>query len=416
MLKSDQKSYHLIYFFLQPFFTLVYYLKNFRKPHAKNVMWLFTVFYGSTFAIGAESQGMDIVSYVSEVKDLYYLDLNVSQILSHYQNSKEIDVLRTFLAWMVSSFTSNGYYLIIIYAVIFGYFFSRNIWYILERIEGKINYFTIISITCLFLVIPIWNLNGFRFWTAAHVFIYGLLPFVFEGKIKPLIWCFITPFIFHFSFLITLIPLGTYFIFSNRIKVYFFLFVISFFISEFDITQFNNLIDRHVPQSIAERSKGYRNEENVEKLREGEARANMVWYARYYTRVLRWSIVSLLIVIYMGSRNIIKQNKVLLRLLSFIFLFLFFANLISTIPSGGRFLAIGNMIALSFLTLYFQNNIIKEKLNLSKIVSPFLIFFIIISLRTGLYSVSITTLLGNPILAIITFGENISLNDIIKGL
>src|SRR5690554_908098 len=380
-------------------------------------MWLFTIFFAATFAIGVESEGSDVVSYITEVSLLHNLNLNVKEAFLYYMNSKEIDVSRTFLAYVVSLTTDNGFYLIVIYGIIFGFFFSRNIWYVLERLERKIKFFTLILIVTLFLVIPIWNLNGFRFWTAAHVFIYGLLPFIFERKKRSLIWCFITPFIFHYSFLFALIPLSVYLLFGDKIKIYFILFLISFFVSEFDISQFNTLIDQYVPESFAERSKSYRDEDKVEALREGEINTDMVWYAKYYSKTLRWSIVALLILIYWGSRKTIKENQELLRLLSFIFLFFFFTNLLATIPSGGRFLVIGNLIALAFLVLHLQNNKVKKEIHtLSKIATPFLLFFIIISLRTGVYSFSVMTLIGNPLTAIFTLGENLSLNDLLKSL
>lgn len=415
--EHQQKSYHVIYFLLQPFFTLLYYLKNFRRPEAKNVMWLFTVFYAATFAVGVESEGSDIVRYMKEVTTLYDLNLSFNEVVLYYINSREVEVLRTLLAYLVSLYSNNGWYLIIVYGFIYGYFYSRNMWYVLEWIKGNSKVFTVVLIVCMFLTIPIWNLNGFRFWTAAHVFTYGLLPFVFERKKKSLIWCFITPFIFHYSFLIALVPLSIYLLFGDRIKIYFFLFIVSFFISEFDISQFNTLVEQYIPESIAERSSSYRDEDKVEALREGEVKTDMVWYAKYYGRTLRWSIVALLILIYWGSRKTIKENQELLRLLSFIFLFFFFANLLATIPSGGRFLAIGNLIALAFLVLHLQNNKVKKEIHtLSKIATPFLLFFIIISLRTGVYSFSVMTLIGNPITAIFTLGENLSLNDLLKSL
>ena len=37
-------------------------------------------------------------------------------------------------------------------------------------------------IFALILVIPIWFINSFRMWTAFHVFIFGLLPYIFENK------------------------------------------------------------------------------------------------------------------------------------------------------------------------------------------------------------------------------------------
>lgn len=421
MRESHKKSYHFIYFLLQPFFTLIYYLKNFRKPEAKNVMWLFTIFFGFTFAIGVESKGSDILSYMGDIPFLHTLDLNFSGILAYYFSSREVDVLRIFLAYVVSSFTANGFYLLIVYGAIFGYFYSRNMWYILDRLKGRLKFFPRILVICLFFVIPIWALNGFRFWTASHVFIYGLLPFLFEGKKKSLVWCLITPFIIHFSFLVLFVPLGAYLLFGNKVKLYYIFFVLSLFFSAINITKFNHLVESIAPQSFVERSASYRSEKNVESLRlktgRFETNEKEAWYSRFAGEIQKYTISIFLLVFYWTFRKTLKTNKQLLRLLSFILLFYGFANFLSNIPSGGRFIAIANVLTFSFLALYFQNKKINRDLyRLSNFSLPFLIFFILLGFRMSWYSFSLMTLIGNPITAIFTFGENISLNDIIKGL
>lgn len=416
-MNTRNKSYHFIYFLLWPFLTLVHYIINFREPAAKNVMWLFITFYGLTFAIGVENADSDIVRYVANVEMFYKLNFSLNEAVDYYLDSREIDVFRTFSSWGLSKITSNGFYLIVMYGVIYGYFFSRNIWYTLDRLQGKIKPFVLILIITLFLIIPIWNLNGFRFWTASHTFIYGLLPFIFEKKRKSLIWCFVTPFILHFSFLFALLPLVLYLLLGNKVRVYFYLFLLSFFISEFDISQFNTFIEQYLPDSIVERSSAYRVEDKILEQREGGKLNDAVWYVKIYGKALRWSIISLLVFIYWKARRTINRNKYLLRLLSFIFLYFFFANILSTIPSGSRFLSVGNFIAISALALYLQNNKIKKMFySLSKAATPFLIFYIIITLRIGLYSLSIMTFIGNPFIAFFTLGDNISVNDILKGL
>jgi hypothetical protein len=381
-------------------------------------MWLFTIFYASTFALGEESKGSDINRYMGEIPLLHNLNLDFTGILAYYFNSGEIDVLRIFLGFVVSYFTANGFYLIIVYGVIFGYFFSRNMWYVLDRLEGRTKGFTKILLFCLFLAIPIWNINTFRFWTGAHVFLFGLLPFLFEGKKKSLIWCLITPFVVHYSFLIALAPMMVYLFLGNRVKLYYIFFVLSLFMSAINITKFNKVVETYAPQSFVERSSSYRNEEKVESLRtDGAYSSDTVWYAKYSGDALKYTVVSFLLIIYWTSKKTIRTNKDLLRLLSFILLFYGFVNILSTIPSGYRFVKVANLLTLSFLILYLQNNIVKKVLyRLSNAAVPFLLLFIIIALRESWYSFSFMTILGNPITAIFTFGENISLNDIIKSL
>ncbi len=381
-------------------------------------MWLFVIFYAATFGIGVESEGSDIVGYMDEISVLNNLNLDFKGIIAYYLISGEIDVLRTVLALLVSYFTDNGFYLIIVFGFIFGYFFSRNMWYILDRLEGRTKMFTKILLFCLFLAIPIWNLNGFRFWTGAHVFLFGLLPFIFERKKKSLIWCLIVPFVVHYSFLIALIPLIIYLILGNRLKLYFIFFVLSFFMSAININQFNNYVESYTPQSFADRSSSYRIEEKVESFRnETEFNTDTVWYVKYLGDVLGYTLAALLLIFYWTSRKSNQTNNELLRLLSFILLFYGFANILSTIPSGGRFLSVANVLTLAFLALNIQNNRVDQYLyRLSNVAVPFLLLFIVVSLRMSWYSFSITTVIGNPIAAIFTFSENISLNDIIKML
>ena len=415
MRRNKNKTYHLLFFILQPFFTFVHYLINFKKPQAKNIMWLFAVFYGATFAIGDESTGSDINRYVNEIGFLNGISLDMEGALLYFYSSGEVDVLRTFLAVIVSSFTGNGYYLIIVFSVIYGYFYSRNMWYILDRLEGKTKNITRILIFCLFFAIPLWNMNGFRFWTAAHVFIFGLLPFLFEGNKKSLIWCLITPFLIHFGFLVTLIPLGIFVLFGNKFKLYYIFFVLTLFISDINIISFNKVIETYAPQSLIDRSENYREEDKVSQLREGDG-ADIVWYAKYYTIALRYTLTAFLLVICWNYRKGRSTNDNLFKLLGFILLFYGFANIFSTLPSGYRFLKVANLLTLSFLVIYFQEKVVvKSTYLLSKTAIPFLIFFIIISIRLSWYSLSTMTIIGNPITAILTFGDNLAINDIIKG-
>lgn len=414
-----KRSYHLIYFFLQPFFTVIYYTINFRKPAAKNIMWLFTSFFGATFAVGKESENSDINRYIEEITLINNLDLNfnLKDFLFYYQSTGEFDVLRSILAFITSLFTDNGYYLIVVFSIIFGYFFSRNIWYVLDRLEGRLKPFTVFLIFCLFLAIPIWNINTFRFWLGAHVFIYGLLPFFFEGKKKPLFWCFITPFLIHYSFLSALVPLLAYLILGNRIRLYYGLFVFSLLFNEVDIQYFNKLVENYAPTALVERSSSYRTDDKVEELRTGEGDVGKVWYAKYYTEAGKYVLVIFVFVFYWVYKRRQIGNEKLFNLFSFVLLFFAFANVFSSIPSGYRFINVSNLLTLCFLSVYYQNNKVHQSIkNVASLTWPILLLHFLVILRISLYSVSLMTLVGNPLLAIYSFGENIALNDIIKGL
>lgn len=411
-----KKSYHFVYFLLQPLFTTLYYIYNFRKPAAKNVMWLFTIFYGATFAIGVESEGADIVSYISDVPFIRSLGLKPSDFLFYHQTTGEFDVIRNLLAFTLSFFTDNGFYLIIIFGIIFGYFYSRNVWYVLDLLEGKTKPYTRVLIFCLFLVIPIWNMNGFRFWTGAHVYIYGLLPFIYEKKKKSLIWCFITPFVFHYSFLSALLPIVAYLVLGSRLRLYYIAFVFSFIFSEVNLEYVNKLIENYAPTSIIEKSEAYRSEEMKERKAEFKETRETVWYARYYKDAAKYVLALYIFFIYAAYKRKEEDNLELMRLFGFVLLFFAFANVFSSIPSGYRFMKVSNFLMFAFLIVYYQNNRVPRSVaNLTGIAGLFLLMSYLVVLRISWYSFSVMTMFGNPFTAIYTFGENISLNDVIKG-
>jgi len=101
--------------------------------------------------------------------------LTINGAIEYFKYSGEIDVLRTFLSYTISRFTESQAILTMVYAFIFGYFFSRNIWYVFGLLKGKISFLEKVLLLALILVVPIWLINGFRMWTAFHVFMYGLL-------------------------------------------------------------------------------------------------------------------------------------------------------------------------------------------------------------------------------------------------
>lgn len=409
------KSYHLIYFLLHPFFSLIYYLKNFRKKNAKNVIWLFTVFFGFTLAIGKESQGSDIVGYMEEIPLLHGKVFSLSTAVKYFLASGEIDIVRTFLSILVSRFTDNGYYLVIVFAIIFGYFFSRNMWFVLDRLKGKLKPFIVLLIIVLFLVVPIWFLGGFRFWTAAHVFTYGCLHYFYNYEPKKVIWAILTPFLFHFAFLLPLFLLLLHMISGSKLKLYYFFFLLSLLVSEINIGLFNTYIESYAPEILQERTESYRSETALEKLERKQTMNTTVWYAEYQNKFLSWPVFFILIVGYWKFKKFINNDMQLRTIFSFSFLFLGVSNIMANLPSGGRYQSVALLFALSALIIYLQNkNYDKTITNILVMSSPLLSLFVVVSIRESFYLMSFMTILGNPLFAIFSFGENISLNDIIK--
>jgi len=402
-------------FFLNPFSAMLISLKEYMLPYSKNIFWAFCVFYGLTFTIGFETAGSDINRYIEELQYLNNrYEYSTNDIINYFQASGEVDVLRIFLSYIISRFTDSGTILTTVYAIIFGFFYSRNIWYVFGLLDGKLSLLEKLILFSFILIIPIWLLNGFRMWTAFHIFFYGLLPFIFENKKSKLIFVYLSFFV-HFSYIIPIGIVLLYILLGNRLNIYFIVFLVSFFISEINITFFNQYIENYAPRSIVDRSSSYRNEDVIEAEKEASIENTKRWYVKWHSLALRWALFLSITFLFIFGNPIIKIYPEWRKLFSFVLLFFSFGNILMLIPSGGRFNKHASFLALIMIVLYLNQyySDIKFK-RLITILSPVFLLFIIVSVRMGFYFTSITTIIGNPLIAVFNIGETVSLNDLIK--
>lgn len=328
-ISSNQTQWFL--FLIFPFFAVINAFKHYKSSWAKNIFWAFVVFFGFTFGTSKEKSldggSADIFRYEDQVKELHKLDLSFQDIKKLYADNDDVDILRLTIAIVISRFTDSMQLLTAVYGFIFGFFFSRNLWFVFSRIRGKIKPIVLVLLAALFLVNPMWNINGFRFHTANHIFIYGLLPFLFEGKKKG-IFISALSILVHFSFLLPVLILLGYVLIGNRTIFFFGFFLISIVTSEINISRVNDFIDAHAPQSFAKKSSGYRDEEKVEEFREDDAPEDeagndiqVSWHARVYLKALYWSLMAFLIFIFFIRKKLVEINPRYLNSLSFTFLF-----------------------------------------------------------------------------------------------
>ena len=405
---SNSSFYAYLLFLVWPFLSLISALKNYRMPWAKNIFWVFCMFYGYVFVVDFDS-GRDIVGYVAEYQRLYGVEVSVAEYI---QRSERADFLRGLIAVLLSRFTDNPAMLTLVYAAIFGFFLSRNIWYVLERLEGRILPVTMFLLLCFFLVNPIWQINGFRMWTAAQIFIYGLLPYLCEGKLKGLFYSMAAVLV-HFSFLVPVAVLLIYSMFGNRLTAYYGFYISAFFISEIDLAVLNNFIETYTPELIQDRTRGYRGETTVEQYREGDA--DRAWYARLHGPALNYVVMGFLSLFFFTGRKFFEENRYWMNLFCFSLLFYGVAYLFSSLPSGGRYLVVANMASLALIILYIQNRT-HEKLMRWYIwaAAPALFVYAIVAIRLGMDSISVTAVMGNPVIALFTAGIDFSLWELIN--
>jgi hypothetical protein len=416
MSKATTTNSHWILFLLMPFVAFVLAIKNFRSSWAKNIVWAFIVFYGMTFAIGEENKLADISRYVIEVQNMYTKNPGFTTIVKLFKDNEDVDIAKLIIATAVSSFTNSQQVLIAIYGFIFGFFFSRNIWFVIERLKGEVKFSTIILLVAFFLTNPFWNISGFRFFTALHVFIYGLLPYLFEGKRKGILISALS-ILFHFSFVLPLSVLFIYIILGNRLNVYFAFFILSVFVASIDLKAFNEVVENYAPEILLKRTSSYRNEEVAENTKEAgvandQPKTN--WYIVWYETLFHWSIILYLVVLFVRCRKTIQKYKGLLSCFCFTLLFWGVTNTLSSLPSMSRFIHVGVLLALPLIIFCLQLDDLKKILQkLILVTTPAFVLFIVVSIRVGFLSLSVNTIFSNPLLAAL-MDDNIPLNELIK--
>jgi hypothetical protein len=389
----------LVFFILSPLLSLFIALKSYRTSWAKNIMWAFVVFYGLTFVISNE--GMDAFEYAKKLTEMHQSNLSFSELSAKAYTDEEgggLDFIQPLLTYFVSLFTDNYHILYGVFCIVFGFFYSRNLWFLIDGLKGQIKPQVLFFLFLFAMIIPLWMVNGVRMWTAALIFFYGALPFLLYKTKKSLIWCVVAIFM-HFSFMFPLAIMGLFILLGNRAGIYFWLFVFSFFFKQLDLTAANNLMQSYLPSIFQARVQGYTNTEYVEINNELISGNN--FYVLLYEPLLNWTITSLLILAYWKGKQFFEKNQRYNRLIGFTFLLYSISNLVAGVSSFGRFLTVANLFAVSSIIFYLHNSVWPKMI---RKVLPFayagILFFLVVTIRLGFDTTGVMAIIGNPVTAL----------------
>lgn len=354
--KEKYLSYALAVLF--PFAGLVYSLYNWRKPWSKNVFWIVCIYLGLIMILitggSLENTGRDTARYVMWFQQISQSQASLLDIIGNYgQGERSLDLYQPISAWLVSRFTDNSHILFVVYAFVFGFFYSRNVWYILDKHSVSYSKITIIAIALLFLVCPIWSIAAVRMWTAAQIFTFGLLPYLLEKDKSRLIWIILTP-LFHFSFLyITALSL-LFIILLNRaknidryIRIAAIIFIATLFLDSLSLSSVESFLTNISPSGFANRIVSYTDEDYAAAVQQSEDQRN--WYVNASNTILSWGLAIIMISM-VPKKNRSGYSVDLLLLYSL--LIGTFANLVSSIPVGYRFMIVANMFSVSLFLIY----------------------------------------------------------------
>jgi hypothetical protein len=400
------------YFIIFPFYGLIQAIKNYRLPWAKNMVWLFVVFYGYTMY---RPDGVDSTRYIVKLQRLYEeprtWDTFIGSFYSIDEGGGSVDIYEPIMVNFVSLFSNLGNVLFAFYGLVFGYFYSRNIWFLIDEIKIKQNakyiWVLLFAFVC---IIGFWELNGVRMWTAAQVFFFGVYTALMKNEKKGVL-IVLSSVLIHFSFALPIGLFLTYYFFKIPWRFLYIIFISSFFVSLFNVTVVSTFLENNLPTILLPRVKSYTSDVYVETYETLNNQYN--WYIKYSGMIINYAIAFLLSVIYFSKNRKYLSDKKFLKFLSFATILLTAGNFLAQIPSGERYLILAQFTAMASLVIYYVR---FEQLSFKKatlIVTPFLLFFIVISIRKSFDSMSLMTLFTNPVLATL-FDAPIPLIDLIK--
>ncbi len=391
---------------LFPFAGIVYTLNHWWESWAKNTFWLACIYLGAVFIYWPEGtlfgEGADGGRYAMSLIKMYNSSITVNNILGQYLiNENTMDLYQQLMTFFISRFTDNGHVLFAAFAFVFGFFYSRNIWYILEKLPNERLGYLFILVTLYFLVCPITQINGVRMWTALHVFVYAMMPYLLEYDRSKLWWLFITPLI-HFSYLYVALLAIAYVFLPYKIKtqnsffitIAYIVFFISLMVNSINLSSVSSMLAEYSPEAYEGRINGYVNQDLADRNAAALALGN--WYVAGSGIIKGWCYNILLLLLYPCLKRNFDYNDSLWNLYVFTLLFGAFANVGSLIPAGGRFQLVAQMFKVPLILIVamdipFQDRF-KGYLNIALVL---LLIPFVFDIRCLFDYFSITAVAGN---------------------
>lgn len=378
-----------------PFLALLLALKYPREVLAKNLVWVFIVFYGTVFYVAA-GFGLDGESYANQLRIMHETDFSLPDLASSFfaHRGAYQDFYQPIVTFLVSRFSGETWLLFGTFGIFFGYVYSRNVWFLVDRLPRRSGVVVWLLILAFAFVVGIGEgLNGVRMWTALHVFVFGVLHYADRQDPRFLLVSLLSPLV-HFSFLLPSAVLLAFLLLKRFGAAIYVFFVASFFIAALDVALIRQALE-YLPLTMGERAiSGYVDRAEM-MYGASEVRRERVWFL-----TLNHTLVSAFI--FLGATWLfLRKAHQRVDVIRFVFLFGMLVyggvNLVDHVPSAGRFSSIGEMLILAAFIMFLSDRVRAKKLDfqVAAMLLPLLAIHFALGFRELLYFSSIWLVAGN---------------------
>jgi len=363
---------------------------------------LFTAYYGFTLVISNE--GMDANRYRDFFISLSYTDIDIKGIgdLLYQEGSNFLDPAQLFISFLVSRFTSDPRFLFAVFGLIFGYFYSRNVWFLLERTGTEMKRSALFYLVVFIIIVGFWKINAFRMWTATHIFFFGAFQYFMDKK-KSGILIAAGSILFHFSYLFPVALLLAYIALPKKTTLFFVFFILAFFVSEIEVNVFSEILTRFLPDVFHQRVQSYTSENYIEGIATGLETKN--WRFILYRQSIKWTATGFLTVIFLTGQKFLQENKNYNILFCFALMIMGSVSIFKHIPMMIRYFPVTYLFVFALIYLYLQHGPdFRFRKMLLLIALPFMLLYCIGQINISLNTIGMMTVMGNPLIAL--FSQN----------
>lgn len=367
---SDTKGESFIAALTFPISSFIYILLHPDSKSFKLIFVMFFAFVGGAVCLGSMG-GADVATYASYFRSACNMrNVGFFEYFHSRPSAQQIDYYSSFMLWLVSRFTSNHSIYLGISAAIMAVFFSNNISYVVKHIElTKVN----ILLIAVLALVPQFIFVTHRWWTAMQIFLYGLLPVVVEKKYKSIIWCAVSAFVVHFSFIYPLFVLIVAVVLpQKRLWLFLALYTVTLLMNSFNFDLLSPVFEVILPEETAGRTETYINYELLEHNFLSQSAG------------LAMKVASVLLCYWMLIRHriLMRENTVLRSLFVVSLLLGSFTNLASLTEWGWRYSELSNSCLIMLYIFFFSAK--ANDYNCTRVfrfISPLFIYFIIYQIR-----------------------------------
>ncbi len=384
------KQNNYILFWASPILAMVSSLAHWRSGSCRNIVWLFAGYYGIAFYIHPDSNA-DCVRYRDSLIEMHQNDLTFETLSGSFyqQGERYYDLYQPLLTFFLSRFTDDFRVLFGTVGFVFGFFYSRVIFFFVNQLKPSAGVLEFFLVLCLAFVIDIGAaINGMRMYTALFVFLLGALYYWDTQKPIFLILSGASV-LFHFSYVIPVAILLTTTMLRPLLSAIYCFFLASFIMTTIDVGFIREFV-ASLPLGLETRVGGY--------LQEFDASLTET------PRILiinKWLVHSFAILAMTAAYLItykVSVNRLMIQAMTFSMLLYGLVNILSEVGSIGRFYSICRILIIAQLLLLITNY--DRYLNIRTtvaVIASLLTLNTAIGVRFTLGFASLNLLLGNPL-------------------